>query len=197
MKFEKVLNIFQTYFHYHHPSIENEVEIMVERKKKTSPVKINYLIDFIIFVAFLAAMDPHMTGIAIHEWLSIAFGAAIITHLLLHWRWLAATTRRIFSKVARQARVNYILNTLFFIDMTLVIFTGIMISEEALPLLGIRLEPGFIWRTLHSLSSDAALFLLGLHVALHWKWIVSTTKRYVLKPMISIRLGKVRQEVSA
>lgn len=58
-------------------------------RKRTSRTKLNFLIDIIIFTAFLVAMDPRLTGIAIHEWLSIAFGAAIIVHLLLHWQWRA------------------------------------------------------------------------------------------------------------
>jgi hypothetical protein len=28
-----------------------------------------------------------------------------------------------------------------------------------------------------------AIYVLGLHVALHWKWIVSAVKRYVLRPI--------------
>ena len=161
-------------------------------RKKTSRTKINFLIDFIIFTAFLVAMDPRLTGIAIHEWLSIAFGATIIVHLLLHWQWLVATTKRIFSKIAAQARLNYILNTLFFIDMTLIIFTGIMISESALPLLGIRLQPNLFWRWLHTFSADAGVYILGLHVALHWKWVVNALKRYVLRPLprLSFRLSQ-------
>lgn len=155
---------------------------MQTARKRTSRTRLNFLIDIIIFIAFLVAMDPRLTGIAIHEWLSIAFGAAIIVHLLLHWQWLAATTKRIFSKIAAQARLNYILNTLFFIDMTLIIFTGIMISEAALPLLGIRFQPNFFWRWLHSFSADLAVYILGLHVALHWKWVVNAFKRYVLRP---------------
>ncbi len=164
-------------------------------RKKTSRTKINFLIDFVIFIVFLVAMDPRSTGIAIHEWLSIAFGAAIIIHLLLHWQWLVATTKRIFSKIAAQARLNYVLNMLFFIDMTLIIFTGIMISESALPSLGIRFQPNFFWRWLHSFSADLAVYILGLHVALHWKWVVNAFKRYVLRPLPfpSIRLQKRAQ----
>jgi hypothetical protein len=166
------------------------------KKKKFSLTKTNFLIDLIIFVAFLAAMDPRMTGIAIHEWLSIAFGTAVVVHLLLHWDWIVALTKRFFKKVAAQSRLNYVLNWLFFVDMTILIFTGIMISEVALPLLGIRLEPGFMWRRLHSLTADWALIILGLHVALHWRWIVNTTKRYIVAPLLPNR-RKPATEVQA
>ena len=142
---------------------------------------LNLLVDIAIFLAFLVAMAPHFSGIAVHEWLSIAFGAAIITHLLLHWQWLVEVTRRFFGKAQWSARINYVLNTLLFIDVTVVIFTGLMISESALPLFGIRLAPGGAWRMLHTLSANLFLPLIGLHVALHWQWIMNTVRRLVVR----------------
>src|SRR3954470_2087044 len=98
------------------------------KKQKFSTTQINLIVDSLVFIAFLVAMAPHFTGIAIHEWLSIAFGAAIITHLLLHWAWVVTTTQRLFARLPRQTRINHALNLLLFIDMTLVIFTGLLIS---------------------------------------------------------------------
>jgi hypothetical protein len=86
------------------------------------------------------------------------------------------------------ARLNYVLNALLFVDMTLVIFTGLMISKVALPSLGIDLGQDFTWRRLHGLTADWSLILIGLHVALHWRWILETVKRYVFKPFIPARL---------
>lgn len=160
---------------------------METKAKKTNPVKVNFLVDLAIFVAFLVALDPHSTGMTIHEWLGIAFGAAIVTHLLLHWKWLVATTRRFFAKLPGRTRLNYLLNGLLFVAMTILIFSGLLISEEALPTLGISLQVDRAWRALHTLSSDAVLILVGLHIALHWKWIVTTTKRYVLAPVLARR----------
>ena len=153
------------------------------RTNKTNPVKVNYLMDLAIFVAFLISLDPRATGMAIHEWLGIAFGAAVIVHLLLHWKWIAASTRRFLGKLPRATRLNYALNTLLFIAMTAIVYSGLMISEVALPALGISLGEGFSWRSLHAQASDIALILIGLHIALHWKWILSTSKRYVFNPL--------------
>jgi cytochrome b len=165
---------------------------MIETKKSIiDRVKTDLLVDSGIFVAFLIAMDPRSSGIAVHEWLGIAFGAAIITHLLLHWRWIVSTTRRLFSRAMRQARLNYFLNTLLFIDITLVIFTGLMISRVALPSLGIYLGGSFIWRGLHNLTANLSLVLIGAHVALHWRWVVETIKRYVFRPFLPKRSAGV------
>lgn len=149
--------------------------------KKLGQNTVNYVVDLAIFLAFLVAMNPHATGMSVHEWLGIAFGAAIMTHLLLHWQWIVNITRRFFGQVSKSARLNYALNLLFFIDMTIIIFTGIMISESALPTLGITLANGFAWRGIHTTAANLALPILGLHVALHWRWIVNTTKSYFRK----------------
>jgi cytochrome b len=165
---------------------------MIEAKKSLiDRVKTDLLVDASIFTAFLIAMDPRSSGIAVHEWLGIAFGAAIIVHLLLHWKWIFSTTRRLFSRAARQARLNYFLNTLLFIDITLVVFTGLMISRVALPSLGIYLGGNFLWRGLHSLTANLSLVLISVHVALHWRWIVETIKRYIFRPFLPKRAAQV------
>lgn len=155
---------------------------MTQQKKQLNQTKVNLAIDGGIFVGFLVAEAPHFTGIAIHEWLGIAFGAAIIAHLLLHWQWIVAITRRFFAKVPWQARVNYILNLLLFIDVTIIILSGLMISKEALPALGLSLAGSRTWSGLHHLTANLSLALIGLHVALHWQWIVNACKRYVIQP---------------
>jgi len=158
---------------------------MTLEKKKINQTVRDLAVDATIFAAFLVATAPRLSGEAIHEWLGIAFGAAIITHLLLHWQWIVATTKRIISKLPWPTRINYVLNVLFFIDMTIILFTGLMISRTALPALGIQLAAGGAWRMLHSLASDAGVLILGLHIALHWQWIVSAIGRAIVNPLVS------------
>ena len=164
--------------------LEQHVAGRAQPKRRTNATKTNLLVDILIFAAFLVAGAPHFTGMAIHEWLGIAFGAAIVTHLLLHWQWLVEVTKRFFRPMPWGTRVNYILNSLLFVTVTLIIFSGLLMSEEALPLLGITLAGGRAWHGIHKLAADAALILVGLHVALHWKWIVNAFKRYAIQPLV-------------
>ena len=170
---------------------------MTTQTRRVNPVKTNFLIDIALFVAFLVVLEPHLTGMTINEWLGIAFGAAIVTHLVLHWKWLVATTKRFFSRLPGSTRLNYVLNALFFINMTVLIFTGLMISESALPALGIQLGQGGGFQRLHTLTADWALYLLALHVALHWRWIVSTTNRTVVQPLLRPFRRQPRQQPAA
>ena len=152
-------------------------------RKQPNRTKINLVIDLVIFLAFLITTAPRFSGVAVHEWLSLALAAAIVAHLLLHWQWIVTTTRRLFSTAMKSQRLGYLLNVLLFIDFTLITLSGILISRSALPALGISIaNSGFVWRGLHSLASNAGLVLIALHIALHWQWIVSTITRFVIKP---------------
>lgn len=55
-------------------------------KTMNTSTKINLVLDLTIFTAFLAIASPKLTGNTIHEWFGVAFGAAIVTHLLFHWK---------------------------------------------------------------------------------------------------------------
>ncbi|PDW01564.1 DUF4405 domain-containing protein [Candidatus Viridilinea mediisalina] len=139
--------------------------------------KTRLLLDLVLLLAFLLATAPELTGITIHEWLSLGLAAAILTHLLLNWSWILQVMRRFFGKVSWKARINYILNSLLFIVFTIIITTGILISEAVLPLFGLSIPRDRLWLSIHHTMSDVAVLLIGLHVALHWRWIVNTAQR--------------------
>lgn len=149
--------------------------------------KTNLVLDLTIFTVFLVAYNPRLTGNTIHEWLSVAFGAAIVTHLLFHWKWIASVTTDYFKKFFHRSRLNYIVDLLFFIAMTGSLFSGLMISKDVLSTLGIQIgEVSRGWKSIHTLTSDASLILLGIHFALHWKWVVSNVGRYIVTPVASL-----------
>jgi len=154
---------------------------MNNTKRKTNPTKVNLFLDAAIFVAFLLALDPRLTGIAIHEWLGLAGAAAVVVHLLLHWEWIVGVTRRFLGRTSGAARLNYVVDVLFFIDLVVISLSGLMVSQALLPLLGLAAPGGTFW-------------LVAVHAALHWKWIVNAVRRYVLRPAAAV--GK-RVEVTS
>ena len=151
--------------------------------KSVNKAKTKLVLDVLIFVAFLVAMQPRASGLAVHEWLTLSAVAVITVHLLLSWDWIVQVTRRFLSKANAGTRLNYLLNWTMFVDVILIMLSGIMISEVAMPALGINLGRNFAWRGLHSLSTNLFLVLFGLHTALHWGWIVNAFKRYVFQPI--------------
>jgi hypothetical protein len=146
----------------------------------------NLLVDGLIFAGFLLATDPHATGQTIHEWLGVAFGVGIVTHLLLHWKWIVNVVQRFFKRLPGQVRINSLLNSLLFIDVTLIIFSGLMISKVVLSTFGITGSHDDIWRMVHTFATNVAVIIVGVHVALHWKWLVNALKRYLEQPVRKI-----------
>jgi hypothetical protein len=152
----------------------------------SASAKSNLVLDFTIFSAFLLISNPHLTGNTIHEWLGISLSAGIITHLLFHWQWLVKIGGEFFKKLIHQSRLDFVIDSLFFIAMTGSIFSGILISKDVLQLVGIQFNAGQGWKSIHSLTSDASLIVLGLHIAMHWKWIVTNIGRYVATPVANL-----------
>ncbi|MPN18508.1 hypothetical protein SDC9_165868 [bioreactor metagenome] len=146
----------------------------------------NFLIDFVIFGAFLLAAEPHITGDTIHEWLGLGFFVTAMIHLLLHWGWVANAVKKFFKRIPVSTRINSIVDLSIFVAFTVITITGIMMSKSVLPTLGISVSRGGAWKQIHSLASNISIFLVAAHFALHWSWIVGVFKKYVGNPVKSM-----------
>ncbi len=145
--------------------------------------KKNFVIDILIFFAFLIAMEPNLSGIAIHEWLSLALAAMIIVHLLLHWDWIISVGGLFFKKLWHSSRLKFFVDMLLFISVVAIMMSGIMISRIVLPTLGIDLQSGLAWRQIHSTAADISIILVGIHFALNWNWVWDKCKKYFFHPI--------------
>src|SRR3954469_18537187 len=150
---------------------------MQRERKQASQNTINLGVDATIFLIFLVVEAPHFSGLPVHEWLGIAIGAGVLTHVLLHWQWIIEMSRRFFGKAQLLARVNYVLNLLLFIAVTTIIFSGLMISKTVVPLLGLTVAESGMWRGVHTTTASIFIGLIALHVALHWQWVANLVRR--------------------
>lgn len=167
--------------------------MQASRSKPISLTQANLWVDLALFAALLLALAPQFTGLAIHEWLSLALAGGALVHLLLHWGWIVGVLRRFLGGTSWAARFNFVLNALLFVNFIIVTFTGILISREAMPLFGIVLQASRMWEQLHRLSADAIVFISALHVAVHWRWILSALRRYIVNPVLSLRRARPPQ----
>jgi len=143
----------------------------------------NFLLDLLLFVAALIAFEPRLSGIPIHEWLSLALGITLTVHLLWHWDWMLNVGKRYFKRLFHLSRLKFVVDLLFLIAFVTVMVSGLLISRSILPLFGIQTDHRSIWRPIHSLSADWSLLFLAIHLGLNWDWIVCTLKRYVWTPL--------------
>jgi hypothetical protein len=152
----------------------------------STSIKTKLVMDLIVAGLVLALLSTALTGLALHEWLGIAVGTVVIVHLLLGWKWIAGITRRFFQALPGLTRLTYVVDFVLFVAMTLTIYSGLMISRVAMPLLGLTGNaPGFAWRGIHSLAANSLLLLVGLHLAISWNWIVNMIRKYVVDPLRS------------
>ena len=141
------------------------------------------LVDMALFAVFLLVMNVPLTGVAVHEWLGISIGAGLVVHLVQHGNWLATITQRFRSATSLQNRLNYVLTGLLFVAFVSIIASGLVISEAAVPWLGIATTSSAFWLWLHLVSVNFVLLLTALHIALNWGWIVNSFNRLVANPL--------------
>jgi hypothetical protein len=145
-------------------------------------LKTNFWLDALIFAGFLAALQPRLTGIAIHEWLTLAATATLVLHVVLHWDWAVGITKKFFSNLFHVSRLNYLVDTLLFATFTVVMTSGLVISRVVMPTFGFQTVPSRAWLEIHNASSNLTLLLTALHFALHWSWVKNTFNRLIVTP---------------
>src|SRR5579862_876989 len=89
-------------------------------------------LDTVMLVAYAALQEPGgATGFVLHEWIGLAFIPLFILHIVLSWSWIVTTWGRVWGDRAPRARINFLLNVSLFVMMTIVIVSGVVISEYA------------------------------------------------------------------
>jgi hypothetical protein len=156
------------------------------RRNDRAPTRSNrtlrlYLVDALAFVLFALVLNVPLTGLAIHEWLGIALAISLVTHTVQHTNWVVTTTRRMMSATSFQNRVNYLMMVGIFIGFVSIIVSGLLISEVALPWMGITPPAARFMLWIHLTSVGWVLWLTVIHIALNWRWIVNTSDRLVFK----------------
>jgi len=121
----------------------------------------------------LLLMDPRsFFGLPFHEWAGLIIGIFFILHKLLNWGWIKKVTVSFFTKSPGKARINYVLDILLMAGITLMILSGIAIAHTInFSWLKLGGSPGF-WRVMHTSSSFITLALFGIHLGLHWNWVL-------------------------
>ncbi len=141
--------------------------------------KLKLILNILLTIVMLLLMDPRsFYGLGFHEWAGLFIGLFFILHKALNWTWIKKVTVCFFRSSPGRARLNYILDVLLLAGMVLMILSGIAIARTInfswLNLGGSRI----FWRVMHISSSYITLALFGIHLGLHWRWVL---QRFNLK----------------
>lgn len=115
-------------------------------------------------------------GLAFHEIVGLGIGVLFLMHILINLQWVVNVTQSLFRRSSSgKNRFVFCLNTLLLFSMAFTIISGMMISKVLVPSFGG--VNGRAFRELHSIVSYLTLVLVGVHVGLHWQWIVGLMKK--------------------
>ena len=127
-------------------------------------VRKSLIADAVVLAAYLLAANPAVTGLGVHEWLGLGALAVLVIHLAMHWDWVAEALRHAAHRCGtRLAKV--LLDALLVLVFMVCAVSGVMVSGEVLPALGLYAEGYWLWDPLHIASAKLLLALVILHVA--------------------------------
>lgn len=100
--------------------------------------------------------------------------------MALNIRWIKGVTLKILDrKLPMKTRFEYLLNLVLLLSMAFIIVSGILISRVVFPNLHIGDQQWF--KMTHMSVSFLALAIVGVHVGLHWKWVMNMVKRLFVR----------------
>jgi hypothetical protein len=133
-----------------------------------------FFIDIALFIGLLIANDPARTGLAVHEWLSIALVVPVLLHLVINWEWTLSVGRRFFRRLMSVSRLNLVVDVALFASTVAVMVSGFAVSSVLAGMVGIAISPSPIWVAVHALAASATVITLFVHFALHGSWFART-----------------------
>lgn len=130
----------------------------------------------------------------IHTWLSLGMIAIALVHIVLHWKWLVSTTKRVGRRVFLRQNShmnskgwqNVLVDGLIAVSFILCAASGVYFLFVGESKGGLVADPMFlfsrtVWDLIHTWSG--VLFISGgiVHFAIHWGWVTKVTRKMFVK----------------
>ena len=126
----------------------------------------------------------------IHTWLSVGFVAVALLHLILHWKWVVSTTKRVLrnmfgkqkSTMSAGGWKNVIVDGVIAVSFIISAISGIYFIFVGVSHGGLTPDLLFLfsrttWELVHLWSSVLFISSFILHFAIHWGWVTKVTLR--------------------
>jgi hypothetical protein len=133
-----------------------------------------FIIDATALIFYLLAANPTLTGLAVHEWMSLGIIIVFLVHCIANFDWIIDTIKK---HKANASTANLVLDVTILVVFMVVTVSGLMVSRHVLPLLGFVAPGYFFWSPLHSIAAKVMLALLLVHVVVHFKWVATLRRR--------------------
>ena len=130
-------------------------------------VKRILIIDAIVLVAYFIAANPAITGLGVHEWVSLGIVVLFIIHVAQHYDWVIEAFKSARKNPSPAQTGRLALDILLVITFMACTISGIMVSRFILPLFGFVAPGYFFWNPIHSMSAKVLLALLVIHIVVN------------------------------
>ena len=134
------------------------------------------MVDVVVLVVYLLAVNPAVTGIGLHEWAGLGVLVVLAAHSAMHADYLVETVRHAAHRRGLRLAKS-VLDVALVVVLMLCCVSGLMVSGAVLPALGLYAEGYYFWDPLHAASAKLLLALLLVHVVANWKLVVAGLKK--------------------
>ena len=134
-------------------------------------------LDLTVLAIVVAAANPALTGITLHEWLGMVLVVPALTHLIVNWEWVVRAASGFFGRIRTVARVNLVVDAALFVSVVGVTVSGFLVIPGLATSLGIQASS--LWHAVHLLSSNLTVAFTVAHFALHAKWMAKVAGRVI------------------
>jgi len=90
--------------------------------------KICFWLDVILAIGLAMAFTSGIAGARLHAAIGVTLGLGVVTHLILHWKWIAAMSKSRLKTLPGAVRFKLMLNVLSLLAFALTITSGLIIS---------------------------------------------------------------------
>lgn len=137
------------------------------------------ILDIVLLAGMMAVALHKVTGDVVHEWLSVFLIPLLLLHLLWNWEVIWGTGKQLKNpRFPWRQKFNFIWNILLYTCMGVVMLSGILISRDFLPRLGIVIANDPFMSYIHKRSFYILYMMLGVHLGMHWNWIWQMCRRF-------------------
>ncbi|HWQ43821.1 MAG TPA: DUF4405 domain-containing protein, partial [Desulfosporosinus sp.] len=125
--------------------------------------------------------NSHAISLAFHEIAGLFLFGLFIIHCLLNRKWVTSITAKFFSKsIAPRVRFGYIIDLMLLVSFVLIIISGISTSQVLFPSIAqVKDSP---WRSVHHFLAAFSIILVGIHLGLHWNFVIGMFKKAIQIP---------------
>lgn len=132
-------------------------------------------LDAAILAALVLAANPLVTGMGLHEWISITLIAPVFIHLLVNWDWVARVAAGLLGKLRMTSRINLAIDIALFVSTVGVTISGFLVMPGLANAMG--LQASGIWHAIHLWTSDLTIGCMVGHLVAHTSWIAEALGR--------------------